>query len=284
MYCILTQDPEEWHSHRWGKALEKAGIPFIWVDIKDIVISHGRKPYVKCSTHTLDECEKIFVRGLSLETIDQVVYRVDVLRRLENLGVECINSPSAIEKCLNKSYATSLFEDAGLRVPRTVCCENYDDAYSAFLEMKDVVVKALCGSSGMNMVRVNDEDMAYRLLHSLEFHKFVFYVQEFLEHKNEDFRLLTCRDEVLCTAKRKGLSWITNVHQGGTCERIDPPKEMVEMALTASRLMGCHYCGIDILESGGELYIIEANAIPTMDGHQLVEDFDVVSKVVELLI
>jgi len=283
MYCVITDDPTEWNNEKWIGALKKMGKSFFSISIRDIIATHGKKPYVWAKGHDLDECKKIFVRGIPSESVEQFIFHMDILRRLENLGIECINSPSALEKCTDKFYTTSIFEDAGLRVPLTVCCENYDDAYSAFLEMKDVVVKALCGSSGMNMVRVNNEDMAYRLLHSLEFHKFVFYVQEFLEHKNEDFRLLTCRDEVICTAKRKGLSWITNVHQGGTCERINPTKEMVEMALTASRLLGCHYCGIDILESGGELYIIEANAIPTMDGHQLVEDFDVVSKVVELL-
>lgn len=283
MYCILTQDPEEWNSNRMGKALEKARIPFIWARITDFVIFHGRKTHVKSQTHILDECEKIFVRGFPVGSPEQNLYHMDILRRLENLGVECINSPSALEKCLDKFYTTSIFEDAGLRVPLTVCCENYDDAYSAFLEMKDVVVKPLLGSFGTGITRVNNEDMAYRYLRFLEFHKYIFYVQEFLEHKNEDFRLLTCRDEVICAAKRKGLSWITNVHQGAQPEKFNPTEEMVEMALTASRLLGCHYCGVDILESRGELYIIEANGIPDMNVHQPVEDFDVASKVVELL-
>jgi RimK family alpha-L-glutamate ligase len=283
MYCIITDDPTEWNCERLIGALKKAEKSFFSISIKDIIAYQGKKPYVRAKGHDLDACSKIFVRDIPSESPEQFIFHMDILHRLENLGVECINSPSALEKCIDKFYTTSIFEDAGLRVPLTVCCENYDDAYSAFLEMKDVVVKPLCGSLGTGITRIQTEDMAYRFLRSLEFHKYIFYVQEYLEHKNEDFRLLTCRDEVICVAKRKAQSWITNVHQGAKPERFNPTEEMMEMALTASRLLGCHYCGVDILESRGELYIIEANGIPDMNVHQPVEDFDVASKVVELL-
>jgi tetrahydromethanopterin:alpha-L-glutamate ligase len=283
MYCILTPDSEEYNSRALGKALKKAGISFIMAGIKDLVTFHGRKPHVKYNTHILDGCEKIFVRVLPSKTVEQVFYHMNVLRRLENLGVECINSVSTIEKCNDKFYTTSLFDDAGLRVPLTVCCENYDDAYATFLEMKDVVVKPILGSLGVGIYRINTQETAYRVLRSLEFHNCIFYLQEFLEHKNEDFRLMVCRDEVISTVKRKGVSWITNVHQGATPEKFSPTEEMVEMALKASRLLGCKYCGIDILESRGELYIIEANECPDLNVHQMVEDFDVASKVIELL-
>jgi RimK family alpha-L-glutamate ligase len=283
MYCILTRDPEDWNSSQIGNALKKAGIPFIWANFGDLVARHGGKPHVEYKTHALDECDKIFVRNFPTQTSEHALYHMDLLRRLENLGVECINSPSAIEGCLDKFYATSQFEDAGLRVPRTVCCENYDDAFAAFLEMKDVVVKPLCGSLGLGVSRINDEDTAYRFLHRLEFHKSIFYMQEYLEHNNEDFRLLTCKDEVISTAKRKGTSWITNVARGATPERFNPTDEMVEMALTASRLLGCHYCGVDILESRGELYLIEANGNPDLKVNQPVEDFDIAQRIVERL-
>jgi len=283
MYCIITDDPTEWNCERLIGALKKAEKSFFSISIRDIIASQGKKPYMRAKGHVLDECKKTFVRDLPAETVEQTIFRMDILRRLENLGVECINSTSAIEKCLDKFYTTSLLEDAGLKVPLTVCCESYDDAYSAFLEMKDVVVKPLCGSKGAGITRIQTEDMAYRFFRSLEFHKYVFYIQEFLEHKNEDFRLMTCKDEVICTMKRKGLSWITNVQQGAQPEKFNPTEEMVEMALTASRVLGCHYCGVDILESRGELYLIEANGVPSMYGIQQVTDFDIALRVVELL-
>jgi RimK family alpha-L-glutamate ligase len=282
MYCIITEDPTEWNSERLIGALKKAGKSFFSISIKDIIATHGKKPYVRAKGHDLDDCKKIFVRGIPSESLEQFIFHRDILHRLENLGIECINSPSALEKCRDKFYTTSIFEDAGLRVPLTVCCESYDDAYSAFLEMKDVVVKPLCGSLGKG-TRINNEDMAYRFLRSLEFHKYVFYVQEFLEHNNEDFRFLTCKNEVISAYKRKGPSWNTNVHQGGKPEKFSPTEEMVETALTASRLLGCHYCGFDIMESRGELYIIDANGIPDMEYNELMGNFDVASKIVELL-
>jgi RimK family alpha-L-glutamate ligase len=283
VYCVITDDPTEWNSERLIRALKKAEKSFFSISIKDIIGSQGKKPYMRAKGHDLDACSKIFVRGFSVETVEQTIFRMDVLRRLENLGVECINSASAIEKCLDKFYTTSIFEDAGLRVPLTLCCESYDDAFTAFLEMKDVVVKPLCGQTGMKLTRIETEDMAYRFFRSLEFHKYIFYVQEYLEHQNEDFRLMTCRDEVICTMKRKSQSWITNVQQGGQPEKFNPTEEMVEMALKASRVLGCHYCGVDILESRGELYLIEANGVPSWYGLQQVTDFDIASRIVELL-
>jgi hypothetical protein len=38
--------------------------------------------------------------GMQAYTIEQTIFHINLLRRLENLGVECINSPAAIEKCL----------------------------------------------------------------------------------------------------------------------------------------------------------------------------------------
>jgi len=283
MYCIITEDPTEWNCKNLIRALNKAEKSFFSINIRDIIASQGKKPYVRAKGHDLDVCKKIFVRGIPSESLEQFIFHIDILHRLENLGIECINSTSALEKCTDKFYTHSIFEDAGLKVPLTVCCESYDDAYSAFLEMKDVVVKPLCGSSGMGITRINDEDMAYRFLRSLEFHKYVFFVQEFLEHNNEDFRVLTCKNEVISAYKRKGPSWNTNVHQGGKPEKTPPTEEMIEGALTASRLLGCHYCGFDIMESCGEVYIIEANGIPDLEYNQLMEDFDVVLRVVELL-
>lgn len=143
MYCILTQNPHDWSNVKLGEALKKKGKDFVWLRITDLIASNARKPYIKNMDYGLDSFEKIFVRGIPGGSLEQIIFRMDVLHRLENLGVECINSASTIERCTDKYYTSSLLEDSGLRVPQTACCENYDDAFAAFLELKDVVEIAL---------------------------------------------------------------------------------------------------------------------------------------------
>jgi RimK family alpha-L-glutamate ligase len=283
MYCILTQNPPDWNNVQLKNALEKKGKEVLILRITDLVASNAEKPRIKNLTFELDSFEKVFVRGIPGGSLDQIIYRMDVLHRLENLGVECINSASSIEKCTDKYYASSLLEDAGLRVPKTVCCETYEDAFAAFLEMRDIVIKPLFGSQGMGIVRINDEDSAYRIFRSLELHRYVFYIQEYLEHNNEDIRILVCRDEIISSMKRKSDSWKTNVSRGARVERITPDEEMKEMAHMASKTLGCHYSGVDILESSGKIFVLEVNAIPAWHGLQRVTDFDIAPRLVELL-
>jgi RimK family alpha-L-glutamate ligase len=283
MYCVLTEDPQEWMCQELGKALMKAHKEFIWARTTDFVSFSGRKPSVREKVHELSACQKIFVRGFPTGSPQQFTFRMNVLRRLENLGVECINSASAIEKCVNKYYTSSLLEDAGLSVPRAVCCENYDEAFAAFLEMGDVVAKPLCGTMGTNLVRIKDKDTACRVLRSFEFYKYIFYLQEYLDHNNEDVRILVCKGEVVASIKRKSQSWITNIAQGAQAEKYEPPEEMAEMAIKAWEVLSCHYCGIDIIESHGKLFLLEANAIPGWHGSQGVHDFNIAERLIKML-
>jgi ribosomal protein S6--L-glutamate ligase/tetrahydromethanopterin:alpha-L-glutamate ligase len=283
MYCILTENPRDWNNARLGEALEGKGKEFIFLRITDLVAFNADKPHIRNLAYELDSFEKVFVRGIPGGSLEQIIFRMDVLHRLENLGVECINSASSIEKCTDKYYASSLLEDAGLRVPKTVCCETYEDAFTAFLKMKDVVVKPLFGSQGMGIVRINDEDSAYRIFRSLELHRYVFYIQEYLEHNNEDIRILVCRDEIISSMKRKSDSWKTNISRGARVEEVTPDEEMREMAFKASKTLGCHYCGVDILVSDDGTFVLEVNAIPAWHGLQSVTDFDIASRIVELL-
>src|SRR3989449_4128281 len=47
-------------------------------------------------------------------------------------------------------------------------CEHPDEAMAAFRTLGDVIVKPLFGSMGLGMVRVSDEEMAFRVFRTLE--------------------------------------------------------------------------------------------------------------------
>ena len=102
-------------------------------------------------------------------SLEQVVFRMDLLHRLQARGVRVLNPPRAVEICVDKYLATALLEAAGLRVPPTIVCQHADAALEAFEALGgDVVVKPLFGSEGRGMVRVTDPEMAWRTFRTLE--------------------------------------------------------------------------------------------------------------------
>src|SRR3989454_7177656 len=81
-----------------------------------------------------------------------------------------------------KLWTTALLAHAGLPVPETVVCEHPDEAMAAFRALGDVIVKPLFGSMGLGMVRVSDEEMAFRVFRTLETLRSVYYLQRAIDH------------------------------------------------------------------------------------------------------
>ena len=102
-------------------------------------------------------------------SLEQVVFRMDVLQRLEARGHRRPQPAAALEVCVDKYLASARLEAAGLPVPPTIVCQDADTALEAFEQLGgDVVVKPLFGSEGRGMVRVSDPELAWRTFRTLE--------------------------------------------------------------------------------------------------------------------
>jgi triphosphoribosyl-dephospho-CoA synthase len=119
----------------------------------------------------------VLARIIPNGSLEQIIYRVDALHWLEDQGVVVMNSPRCIERSVDKFYTSSILQGAGLATPETVVCERADDAMDAFRGMGDVIVKPLFGSMGLGMVRVSDEDSAWRVFRALEAIRGIYYLQ-----------------------------------------------------------------------------------------------------------
>ena len=70
-----------------------------------------------------------------------------------------------------------------LPTPDTIVCEDPDEALAGFRALGgDVIVKPLFGSMGLGMVRVSDEEMAWRVFRTIERIKGVYYLQRAIAH------------------------------------------------------------------------------------------------------
>jgi ribosomal protein S6--L-glutamate ligase len=197
--------------------------------------------------------------------LEQVVFRMDVLHAWRAQGVVVLNSPHALEACVDKYLAAVRLENAGLRVPATFVCQHADAAFEMFEQLgSDVVVKPIFGSEGRGMVRVTDPELAWRTFRTIERTQSVLYIQQFINHPGWDVRAFVSRGRVLTAMRRVAQGdWRTNVAQGAKAEPWKLPPELTETALRASAAVGTTVAGIDLLPGPrGEWYVIEVNAVP----------------------
>jgi RimK family alpha-L-glutamate ligase len=223
----------------------------------------GRRPALQVRGEGLEECGALLVRTIPTGSLEQIIFRMDALHRLENLGVRIVNSAAAIERTVDKYYTSFLLADAGIPTPRTLITEDFDAAFSACQEMRDVVLKPLFGSEGKGMVRIGDEETAYRVLRAWELNRYIYYIQEYLPHFQEDIRAFVVGDRVVAAMIRRGTGWKTNVSKGAKAESLQLNAEMEELALRAARLLHLDYAGVDLMPAeDGRTYVIEINSIP----------------------
>jgi RimK family alpha-L-glutamate ligase len=233
----------------------------------------------------LDDCRALLVRTIPAGSLEQIIFRMDALHRLEKSGVRVVNSASGIERTVDKYYTSFLLADAGIPTPRTLVTEDFETALAACREMGDVVVKPLFGSEGKGLVRASDEETAYRILRAWELNRYIFYIQEYLSHFQRDIRAFVVGDEVVAAMVRRGTGWKTNFSRGAELEpiRLDPALE--ELAIRAARLLGLDYAGVDLMPAeNGKTYVIEINSIPGWRGLQSTTRENIAHHVVDYVL
>src|SRR5262249_17506091 len=238
---------------------------------------------VAVAADPLASCDAAIVRTMPPGSLEQVVFRMDVLHRLQARGVPVLNPPAAVETCVDKYLASARLEAAGLRVPPTVVCQHADAALEAFTALGgDVVVKPLFGSEGRGMVRVSDPDLAWRTFRTLERVQSVLYLQRFIDHPGWDLRVFVLGRRVLAAMRRHARGdWRTNVAQGGRAEPARLDWEQEELAVAAAAAVGAPLAGVDLLPGpGGSYYVLEVNAVPGWRALAPVTGVDVAAEIV----
>lgn len=270
------------HAEALQKALNRRGISSDRFPITCFMAGISHKPHVRIKEQALEEYDAIIVRSIPTGSLEQVIFRIDVLHRLENVGVKIINSATTIERTVDKYYTSTLLEDEGIPTPRTLVTERFDQAMEAFQELGDVTVKPLFGSQGRGMVRVCDEDTAHRVFKSLELGHYVYYLQEYIPHANWDIRAFVIGDDVVAAMVRRADGWKTNVTRKTRVEPLELSDELKQLSLRASHTLGADYAGVDILkaEKGG-YYVIEVNGIPGWEGLQKTTKLDIADRIIE---
>lgn len=244
----------------------------------------GAKLSIVGGGSSLDALDALLVRSMPPGSLEQVVFRMDALGRLEASGVRVINSARAIEAAVDKYLATAKLQAAGLLVPSTIVCQTAADGLAAFETLGgDVVVKPLFGGEGRGITRVSDAAIARRVFHALEQTGAVLYLQQFVPHDGVDWRLLVIGDEVLGMRRINPDDWRTNISLGARPAPLEVTKELAQLARRAAAAVGAAVAGVDLLPArDGRLYAIEVNAVPGWKALGEVTGVDVAKRVLQV--
>ena len=285
LHVVVLAAREGWHTRELTRALEARGHTGAIVPYEGLVASIGRRSGLRSRAADLDRADAVLARIIPSGSLEQIIYRVDALHRLEDRGVRVMNSPRAIERTVDKFWTSALLEQCGLPTPDTIVCETPEEAVAAFRELGDVIVKPLFGSMGLGMVRVSDEEMAFRVFKTIEQIRGVYYLQRAIEHEGRDIRAFVVGGRVLAAIERRSDGWRTNLSRGGTARLIELSEAWAGLAVRAAAAVGAEYAGVDLLPArDGTVYVLEVNGIPGWQGLQEATGVDVAGAIVDLLV
>ncbi len=284
LHVVVLAAREGWHTRELTRALEARGHTGTVAPYEGLVAAIGRRSGLRSRGADLDRADAVLARIIPSGSLEQIIFRVDALHRLEDRGVRVMNSPRAIERTVDKFWTSALLERCGLPTPDTIVCETAEEAVAAFRELGDVIVKPLFGSMGLGMVRVSDEEMAFRVFKTIEQIRGVYYLQRAIGHEGRDIRAFVVGGRVLVAMERRSEGWRTNLSRGGTARSIQLPEAWGALAVRAAAAVGAEYAGVDLLPAhDGQVYVLEVNGIPGWRGLQEVTGVDVAGALVDQL-
>jgi RimK family alpha-L-glutamate ligase len=277
-----------WHTDQLRRALTERGHTCDLVAYESIVARIGGSSgsRLQLLPGASRDPDAVLARIIPNGSLEQIIFRVDALHWLENRGVPVMNSPRAIERCVDKFYTSAILHDAGLPTPETTVCEDFPTAMAAVREMGDVIVKPIFGSMGHGLVRICDPEVGFRVLRPLEQVGAVFYIQRAIDHNGRDIRAFVVGGRVIGAIERQAPpgDWRTKVSRGGTARGIELCDTDRALAVRAAEAVGADYAGVDLLPSrDGTVYVLEVNAIPGWQGLQRATGIDVAGAIVDEL-
>lgn len=234
--------------------------------------------------HQLADFDAIIVRSMPPGSLEQVVFRMDVLQRCEAAGQIVLNPARSLETAIDKYLCLAKLQSAGFDIPATWCGQSADQALQAFEDLDgDVVLKPLFGGEGRGITRINDLAFAMRSFRLLEQLGSVIYLQKFIPHAGSDYRLLVVGDELFGIRRENKADWRTNISLGATAHPLVVTDRLAELARLAGDVIGAPICALDLLPGkDGRLYGLEVNAVPGWKALANVLAVDIAEKVISL--
>lgn len=290
MRLVVVGEPSGWHVGRVFEAARARGHAATvvrWPELATAIGGPGGGDAAsreRFHPESIEEADAVLVRGMPAGGLEEVIFRMNLLGRIAERGTRVVNPPRSLEVAIDKHLSLARLAAAGLPVPRSFVAQTPQAIRDAWRCLSgDAVVKPLFGSQGKGIVRLADPPALERFLAGRS-PEAVAYLQAFVPHAGWDARLFVLGDEVFAMRRSSATDWRTNIALGGTASPLAPSVAWIDLARQATRVLGASIAGIDLVESlSGEVFILEANAVPGWRALESVVGGDIADRVVQFL-
>ena len=253
--------------------------------------------YLRCYMDITSHRPMIYFKGEPLEGFDAVIPRIGasytfygtaVVRQFEMMGVFPLNESQGISRSRDKLRCLQLLARAGIGLPVTSFAHSTKDVDGLIETVggAPLVVKLLEGTQGIGVVLCETNQAATSVIEAFKSLDANILVQEFIkEAGGSDIRCFVVGKRVVAAMLRRGAEgdFRSNIHRGGSAEKIRITPEERSTAVRAARIMGLHVAGVDILRANHGPVVMEVNSSPGLEGIEAATAVDVAGKIVEFL-
>jgi ribosomal protein S6--L-glutamate ligase len=244
--------------------------------------------YLRCYMNITAHRPTVIVQGTELTDVDAVVPRIGashtfygtaVVRQFEMMNVFTANESQAISRARDKLRALQLLARNGLGLPVTGFAHSTKDIDGLL-----IVVKLTEGTQGMGVVLAETRKAAESVIAAFRQLDANILVQEYIkEAGGTDIRAFVVGTRVVAAMRRQSApgEFRSNLHRGGSAEKIRLTPEERSMAVRAARTMGLNVCGVDLVRSRHGPLVLEVNSSPGLEGIEAATGVDVATRIVE---
>ncbi len=250
--------------------------------------------YMRCYMNITSRKPTIFYGGESLGKVDAVIPRIGasntfygtaVVKQFEMMDSYCVNTSDAIANSRDKLRSLQILAEAGINMPITGFASHTKDIEGVIESVGStpLIMKLLQGTQGQGIVLAETRKAAESVMSAFRQLDADIMVQEFIkESGGTDIRAFVVGDEVVASMKRIAPEgeFRSNVHRGGTMEKVQLTSEEENMAVNASRILGLSIAGVDLMRSNRGPLILEVNSSPGLQGIETCSEVDVAEKII----
>lgn len=232
------------------------------------------EPITKRDFMRLPEFDGLFIRETT--AIDHHTYRF--ARKAEAEGLVVIDDPVSILRCTNKVFLADLLKNNKVPTPKTLILSK-DDKNAAKLTEEQlgfpVVIKIPDGAFSRGVIKAENAEALRKGLKNLFKQSALVLAQEFM-YTDYDWRIGVLGGRAIYACKYYMVKDHWQIYQHGenkvdsgnfdTLPTYEVPKNVIQAALNATRLIGDGLYGVDIKQAGNRVAVIEVNDNPSIDG------------------
>lgn len=205
--------------------------------------------------------------------LDNVDLEVSSVKQLQLMGVPVVNHYLPIVRAKNKVRTMQIMKHEGIPIPRTVVIHNveYLDEAVNKLGSFPLILKNPHGSLGLGVSIIESKRSMRSMIDLISggLKEGMIIIQEYVkEAKGKDIRVFVVGGKIIAAMERQAKrgEFRANFHQGGSVGIVDLSPEEQSLALRATKAIGLHVSGVDIIRTTEGPKILEVNSNPGLEG------------------